>query len=139
MNFPHCEHLEGNLCGIASLLADQPIESTPETCAGCLRTDHPRDINEVTRALAGIELTDEGVGSTLHSLITWFIPVPAGCNCPDRVAVMNAWGPKKCEENKSMILNWLRESAFDHGYRYSEFLVSSVLDSVIMWHRIKNK
>lgn len=126
-----CPHLDGNICGLASYLANQPIETTPENCHACGKCNPPQNINEVVLSLAGIEQTNEGVGSTLHKLITWFIPQPANCSCPNRVAIMNAWGKERCLEELPTILSWLRESALDNGYPYSEFVISAVVKNII--------
>ena len=99
-----CPHLNHNTCELASWLVNKSIETTPEICQGCRRTSKPMDVNEVTTALAGIEESEEGPGTTLHNIITWFIPQPAGCSCANRVFIMNAWGYERCLEDFPTIL-----------------------------------
>lgn len=126
-----CPHLEDDICGLASWLVDHPTKTTPEICRACRRCDKPQNINEVTLSLANIEQADEGPGTTLHKLITWFIPQPEGCSCANRVAVMNAWGRERCLAELPTILSWLRESALDNDYPYSEYVISTVVKTIL--------
>ena len=132
-----CPHYNDNLCELASWIADKPIATTPEICRGCGRCDKPQDINEVTLALAGVKESSSGPGTTLHNLITWFVPQPANCGCPNRVAIMNAWGKERCLQEMPTILSWLRESALENGYPYSEFVISAVLRTVLLLEKNK--
>ena len=127
-----CEHLncDGN-CEIVYLINSTLVQPTNEICVGCQRDPHPRNVNPVTIALSGIETKDSGPGSTLHSIITWFIEQPEGCPCPNRVLLMNSWGAKKCLEEKVQILGWLRESAATKGIKYSEFVLSATLTAIL--------
>ncbi|GIW60291.1 MAG: hypothetical protein KatS3mg087_1357 [Patescibacteria group bacterium] len=129
-----CPHLSPeNVCGVASYIVTppQPIYTSPETCKACKRTNKPHDINEVTRTLAGIPNTSEGPGTALKEAIEWFIPIPQKCNCIDRVAVMNSWGKERCLKELPTILGWLRESALDNGYPYSEKVIAWVVTKII--------
>jgi len=126
-----CPHLNDDVCELASWMANKTIQTTPRTCRGCCACERPRDVNEVTLALAGIEESNEGPGTTLHNLITWFIPQPENCGCPNRVALMNAWGKDRCLKEIPTILTWLRESALDNNYPYSEFVISAVLRAML--------
>lgn len=128
-----CPHLNPPLCELASWLANKPIEITPEDCRACCRCDKPRDVNEVVLSLAGIEQSNEGVGTTLHKLITWFVPQPEGCDCPNRVNIMNAWGPERCLKELPTILSWLRESALDNNHPYSEYVIATVVKNIIKY------
>lgn len=47
---------------------------------------------------------------------------------------MNAWGAEGCRREFKLILAWLRESALDNNYPYSEFLVAAVLRIVLSMH-----
>lgn len=89
------------------------------------------ELNEITLALAGIKESDSGPGTTLHNLITWFIPQPENCGCPNRVQVMNAWGKERCLEELPTILGWLRESALDNNIPYSEFVIAAVVKTIL--------
>lgn len=130
----NCEHLRAadNICHLASTMAHEPIETTPEICRGCSRCDHPQDINEVTLALADIKDVEHGPGSRLQKLISWFISQPTDCNCPNRVKLMNSWGVEGCRREKATILGWLRESALDNNYAYSEFMIAAVLNAILL-------
>lgn len=127
---PHRDEQEG-LCLLASWLCNISTPTTPEICRACGRCDVARNINEVTLSLAHIPLESDGIGTRLHNLITWFVPQPKGCNCPNRVAVMNAWGVERCRLEKATILSWLRESALENNYPYSEYVISAVLTIIL--------
>lgn len=126
-----CPHYNEPICELASWLANKPLETTPEICQACSRCDKPQDVNEVVLSLAGIEHSDEGPGTTLHKIITWFIPQPAGCGCPNRVLILNAWGRDRCLLEMPTILSWLRESALDNNYPYSEYVIATVVKNII--------
>jgi hypothetical protein len=126
-----CPHLNDNLCELASWVANKPIETTPEICGACNRCSKPRDINEVVLSLCNIEATEDGPGTKLHKLITWFIPQPKGCDCPNRVKVMDLWGYERCLQELPTILSWLRESALDNNYPYSEFVIGTVVKQLL--------
>lgn len=136
-NKENCPHLEDEYCKLATWLhpTQQPTSTTPEMCRACNRCDKPRDVNEVVLGLAGIHHSDKGPGTSLHNLITWFIPKPANCDCANRVDVMNAWGYERCQQEFKTILGWLRESALDNNYGYSEFVIAAVLRTVLYYHR----
>ncbi len=137
MKFPHCNHRIGTTCELASYLANQHIETTPEQCIGCIKTTTPRDINEVTRAMAGMSQSTSGVGTTLANTINWFITHGTCYSCPNREQVMNAWGPDRCLKELPIIMDWLRESANKQGYPFSELLVKGTLLSILRFHRRK--
>lgn len=126
-----CPHLNDNICELASWMVNKPIETTPETCRACDRCKKPRDVNEVTLALAGIEESDEGPGTTLKKLISWFVEQPPNCGCANRIALMNAWGKQRCREELPTILSWLRESAYDNDLPYSEYVISTILKLIL--------
>ena len=126
-----CPHLNNDICELASWLSNKVCITTPEECKACSRCSKPQDVNEVTTALAGIEESDEGPGTTLHRIITWFIPQPAGCSCANRVNVMNVWGRDRCLQELPTILSWLRESALDNNYPYSEYVIGAVVKTIL--------
>lgn len=127
-----CQHLEDNICGLASWMLDgQPIPTTPESCKACQRCSKPMDVNEITLSLAGIKESEHGPGTTLQTVISWFVAQPKNCGCPDRVALMNAWGKKRCRKEIPTILAWLRESALDNNMPYSEYVISCTLKLIL--------
>ena len=128
-----CPHLLSNQCALASWLADKECLTTLEDCKSCERCTKPRDINEVVLSLAGIKESKEGPGTTLHTIITWFIPKPEGCDCPNRVTVMNSWGKDRCLQELPTILSWLRESALDNNIPYSEYVIATVVKNIIKY------
>jgi hypothetical protein len=128
---------DGKICELASYIADKPITTTPEICIGCCRATPPRDINEVTRSLAGVEQSTCGVGTTLAKTIKFFLPVGSCESCPNREQVMNAWGPDRCLKELPIIMDWLRESANKQGYPFSELLVKGTLLSIIYGCKVK--
>lgn len=130
-----CPHYNEPYCELATWLANKNIETTPEICKACNRCKKPQDVNEVTLALAGIKESNEGPGTTLHNLITWFIPQPENCSCPNRVAVMNAWGKERCLQELPTILDWLRESALDNNYPYSEYVIAAVVKTILTFSK----
>lgn len=138
-----CEHNLEDGCEIVYQINNTWTVPSPEICAGCQRDPHPMNINPVTIGLSGIEVKDTGPGSTLHTIITWFIEQPQGCPCPNRVWLMNSWGAKKCIENKKEILGWLRESARINNIKYNEFVLSATLTAVLYgclaWEKSKAK
>jgi hypothetical protein len=134
-----CPQRFGNSCALASMLAGSPITTTPEICRACSRTKHPKDTNEVVLAMAGIGESNKGPGTTLKKLLSWFVEQPADCQCPNRVRIMDAWGPDKCLENLPTILNWLRDSAHRKGIRYSEYVISTTVKLICYGHKVKEK
>lgn len=132
--YPNCEHRHDNECDIATLIANEPVQVRSIHCLGCLAC--PTRVNDITKQLA-IEINptlstpERGVGSRLGKVISWFISQPRNCNCPDRIEIMNMWGPELCRTNKSTILGWLRESALDNDYPYSELFISGLLSVII--------
>lgn len=136
--YPSCPHRSNNVCGIASLIAGCDVPVDPIDCLGCQRHDSTH--NDVTKQLAtshnpNLSSPERGVGTRLANTLSWFIKKPEGCQCGDRAETMNMWGPDGCTANMSTILHWLRESALDNGYPYSEFVVKSLLRSIIALSR----
>jgi hypothetical protein len=44
---------------------------------------------------------------------------------------MNLWGPVGCKKNLSTILKWLKESAIEHGYPFSERVANVAIRKAI--------
>lgn len=133
-----CHERFGNICNLASTIANQSRTISPEICRACFRTKFPADANEVVLAVAGIKESASGPGTTLKKLISWFIEKPADCNCPNRVKVMDAWGAEGCLKNMPTILDWLRDSAHRNGIRYSEFVIATVVKTICRSHQVVN-
>lgn len=130
-----CKHLKPPLCTLASMLAGREVQISEHQCLACNRTSHPRDINEVVIAISGLDTDlEDGPGTSLARILSWFIPKPENCNCSNRVTVMNAWGPKRCLEELPTILSWLRESALDNNYKYSEIAISTIVKGICYNH-----
>lgn len=126
-----CPHKLDDNCGLASWIANKECPTTPEICQACQRCTKPQDLNEVVLSLAGVKESNTGPGTTLHTLITWFVPQPVGCQCPNRVNVMNSWGKERCLQELPTILSWLRESALDNDIPYSEYVISVVVKNIL--------
>lgn len=131
-----CNYRLGNLCELSSQLGNKEVLVVLDDCRACCRCKHPRDVNEVTTTLAGIDMSiDSGIGTSVHNKFKWFNRKPDNCNCADRVKVMNAWGVEGCTKNLPTILSWLRQSAKDQGYPYSEFVISNVVKGIILYYK----
>jgi len=140
-----CSIIE-SICGIKHL-------PTTSNCQACTRCSHPQKTNEVTVGIS-IQLLQEqgqeyehllpalsidtlqGPGTVLKKMLSWFITKPPNCSCSDRAELMDVWGPDKCKENLRTILGWLRESALDNGYPYSEFLIKYMIELAISLSRL---
>lgn len=59
-------------------------------------------------------------GSSLRAALQyWFGQAhTAQCGCGDRVAQMNAWGPKGCRENLDTIVGWLWEESQKRDWKF---------------------
>lgn len=52
-----------------------------------------------------------GCGDHLHAFIQSMKMVPvAGCGCPEKIAMMNEWGPAGCREHRAEICDWLKSA-----------------------------
>lgn len=147
-----CPRLTDGHCEVAGSLASLPV-LVPETsvCDACEKTENPRSANRVTcglaiRALRGkgdlpLHLVDcakqpisEPVGTCLKELLGWFVWSKAAkeCSkCKNREQVMNIWGADKCESNIEQILEWLEESAREHGLLYNRLAVRQIVRRAI--------
>jgi len=144
-----CKFLEEDgRCNIISELINDDYYVDNRTCIGCSRCKQPQTVNEITRIIANKErlaknqkpLLDVGTGpgTYLKTTISWFMNAPAGCNCEERAAIMDAWGVEGCRENRAKILGWLRDSAYSAGIPYSEIAMSIILEGVITTASWKN-
>ena len=44
---------------------------------------------------------------------------------------MDLWGYERCLQELPTILSWLRESALDNNYPYSEFVIGTVVKQLL--------
>lgn len=116
-------------------MAQLPVIPSVGDCWACKNYEH--EANEITSALARVAdptlppPEDEGPGTGLKKLFSWFVPMPSNCQCINRAVIMDTWGGQRCLDNLSTILGWLRESALDAGYPFSELVVASLLRSFL--------
>jgi hypothetical protein len=140
-------------CSIVESICNIQHLPTASNCQACTRCTHPQKVNEVTVGIS-IQLLQEqgqeyeyllpalsidtlqGPGTTLKKMLSWFITKPPNCSCSDRAELMDVWGPDKCKENIRTILGWLRESALDNNYPYSEFLIKYMIELAISLSRL---
>ena len=140
-------------CTIVESISGLQHLPTTRNCQACSRCTHPQKTNEVTVGIS-IEILKEqgqeyehllpalsidtlqGPGTMLKKMLSWFITKPPNCSCGDRAELMDVWGPDKCHENMRQILGWLRESALDNGYPYSEFLIKYMVELAISLSRL---
>lgn len=76
-----------------------------------------------------------GPGTNLKKVLSWFITKPEGCPCDDRAVIMNMWGRSGCQQNIPTILGWLRESALDNDVWFNEFVVASLVKTIIFFSK----
>ena len=147
-----CPNLLQGSCRTASLLARQPKVPTYEaSCDACFRDSKPLTVNKITIGLALLHLAStkqfnqedhsylisaikeatKGTGTILKHKIWWFVQPTLSCDCESKAAVMDAWGPDRCEQERETILDWLKESADEQKILFIRFAMSMVLSSAI--------
>jgi hypothetical protein len=69
-------------------------------------------------AASGLDCRLPRPGDMLHVLILrWVGQRPAaGCQCRQRIVLMNKWGPAGCREHFNEIMGWLVEQAKEHKW-----------------------
>lgn len=132
---------EFGICGIITTLSSIQTTPTPEECRLCLKCIKPSTVNESTilisnkirleNDLSQLHSPEKGPGTRLKNVIDWIAKPTPGCNCEDRVSIMNAWGKEGCRENIHTILSWLRESARIHEIPFSESIVRTVINIIL--------
>jgi hypothetical protein len=155
INMNDCKYLNKNICRLASDMAQSDCLVTEEQCNFCTNRAKPsRSINVVTVSLAIRYTKDKNIvlsqyanvirtkqpplhekpGTELKNLISWFVwsKEVRGCTtCKNREDRMNKWGADKCEKNVQTIIAWLRESAVEKGYPFSERVASALIRRAI--------
>lgn len=155
MLFVNCNNLRSGICQLASDMAGKDCPTTPDKCTHCTKqVQPPQSINIVTVSIAvkyadnkkdvidkyGAVVIDKEVvhkgkpGTELKNLISWFVwskKVESCGRCKDREDRMNKWGPDKCEKNILTIIEWLRESAKERGYPFSERIAVALIKKAI--------
>ena len=115
-------------------MADKEVQPNLADCIACKK--HDTEVNQITTALAGFEPPPEqGPGTGLSTVFSWFMAQPPGCECSNRAALMDVWGGPGCLDRFSTIMGWLRESAYDSGYPFNEWVVSSLLRSFLKCYK----
>lgn len=134
-----CEYLDGDICLIATRLADGrrvPVLD-PRACVNCMSSENAKQPNHVTASLAistasrpseKMRLTKKlkryakvvesfGPGTELSKLLraAGFSP-EEGCLCTEHKKEMNDRGWKWCYENADTIAGWLHEEAERRGF-----------------------
>lgn len=73
-------------------------------------------------------------GTELKNILQWFVwsKKARECKtCKDRESTMNSWGPDKCLQNIGVISGWLKESAEEKGYPFSERIARAMIRKAI--------
>ena len=132
-----CQLRKGTSCQLVSELSLLPIEKsviTDEACRQCLAMGKGNVVNTVTIGvsisllhrnglfspkkhayLVNAVASAKGVGRILSEMLSWIAkPDDGDCYCNSRAAIMDVWGPVKCEEEMETIVGWLLEGAEKH-------------------------
>jgi hypothetical protein len=99
-----------------------------------------KEYHEIIFSSKKDEIFDNGVGTELHKLLKLIgYKITPGCKCLQYIREMNKNGIEWCEQNKSTIIDWLKE---EHKRRklvipFSPFAASKLIELAI-W-RAKRK
>ena len=149
-----CEYLDNKICTIATQLAGSNIFPIVVQCNYCTKHANPnRSINKVTvsiaiggssnlatkiqilkdygHLLAETPTIEEGPGTELKKLLSWFYSPTKKCNCSTRIQKMNKWGPNECEKRIETIMRWMKHSARINNVPYFELAVKLVIRKAI--------
>lgn len=133
-----CNLRKGNSCRLVSDLSLLPLEKsviTDAACRQCLAMGKGNVVNTVTVSvsisllhrnglfdpkrhayLVNAAASTKGVGKILAEMLSWIAkPDEGDCYCKSRAAIMDVWGPVKCEEEIETIVGWLLEGAEKHN------------------------
>ncbi len=74
----------------------------------------------------------EGVGTELKKILSWFnINSSPTCSCNARAKQMNENGIHWCENNKDLIISWLKEEAIKRNMLFSVYIAKKILNLAI--------
>lgn len=128
---------------------------TPEACAKCSSLPDKHSPNQVTAGIAVhnvkeqapekvMELVqllkplfqvgksedlklDNGPGTELKKILSWFAVDTPTCECLSRAKLMNTWGPQGCRNNMDTILLWLEEEAKNRGMPFVKVVAKQLV------------
>lgn len=121
---------------MASELAGTRVLTTPGHCQFCSTQAAPQcEINVVVVSLALhassdnpqrsrqilhsygalLQIKQQGSGTELKKLLSWWFEPDTSCDCDTRAMQMNAWGVDGCRERLEQIVDWLLEAAAKRG------------------------
>jgi len=94
--------------------ANQPPQVRPQFCATCSVANYPAPQREIplrSPMTRQHTIRPRGPGTHLKIMIYQLGAYrPDGCNCPEWVTKMNAWGPAGCREHLREIIEHLQEA-----------------------------
>lgn len=150
-----CIHRIDDTCAIANDLIDAKTVVSDRTCEACFASDNPKSENKITCGVAVAYLLkhrkevperlfaivgvkpQQGPGTELKKLISWFYSPNKKCKCDTRIQKMNKWGPDECERREVTILRWLKHSAVIARVPYFESAAKMLLATAIDRYRKK--
>jgi hypothetical protein len=145
-----CEFKILNQCSIIRNMSRVDLDPTitESNCQHCLECSPPMSVNRFTvcetlyrlRILSKFSIEKHGqlinavqctlgTGTLLHNHLKWF--QTDTCNCKHHVAIMNAWGPNECDNNKEEIIGWLKEASIFMKVKFIKKAVTMILDDCI--------
>lgn len=147
-----CPHFVNGVCKVACLLArTENVPTFESSCKACEKEGKSQTVNKITIGLAILHLNQKklfnrvdhaylitavreavrGVGTILQRKLSWFVKPTQSCDCESKAAVMDTWGPDRCESERETILGWLKESADEQKILFVKPVVSCILSSAI--------
>ncbi len=82
---------------------------------------------------------NEGPGTELKKLISWFSVPTEGCHCQEHAFLMNQWGPQGCRNSMETILLWLERGAKEHGFFYTRTIGLAFAHTAILMAEYRAK
>lgn len=84
----------------------------------CKNTHRRFKTNQTHIVCCGNSPQAKGPGDYLHDSIRFWLreKVKDGCQCPERIAQMNAWGPTGCREHLDEVVEWMLTTAKERGW-----------------------
>lgn len=155
-----CQMRKGDCCQLVSELASVPLELakvTDNACGYCIRQGSDRPVNYVTisvsistlhrngmlhpkkhKYLLTASASQVGPGKFLSESLSWIAkPDEGDCYCKSRAAIMDIWGPDKCEEKIETIVGWLIEGAEKYGVDWAPVAVQSIVARAMIREAIR--